>query len=560
MDIVGWLRSRAEAARRGARLVQATGVLRGFGPMTAVKMARDLLSGRRGAMAVIRYHAMVSPERPALVCGEQRYSYGELEERVYRLTHVLAGLGMRPGDRIGVFMHNNNAFLELAAAMPAVGGVAVQIGYRLKAPEVQYLLENSGAKALLFSPDLAPVVDETLKLMGGSIAKSACLSVGGHVDGYGDYETALAQHDGAQPEIISRTGSAGVMLYTSGTTGKSKGAARDFKKMGFVPVVSFISSLPMQRNERHLVLCPLYHSAAPAIAAMVMGFGGCIVIGPHFEPEEVLRIIEREHITSTLMVPTMLARICALPPETLRKYDTSSLRWVLSGAAPLPTETARKFEDAFGSILYNFYGATETGLVTVALPGEHTARPGTIGRAINGNEIRLLDGDGNDVPVGQVGEVFVRNEMMMDGYHGNDAATRAVMRDGFISVGDLGSFDADGYLYLADRKTDMIISGGVNIYPWEIEQRLHEHPAVMDAAVVGAPDPEWGEQVVAFVVKKPGTSPSNDELSEFVRAALADFKRPRRWFFVEELPRNATGKVLKRELKKRAQELMGGSS
>ena len=196
----------------------------------------------------------------------------------------------------------------------------------------------------------------------------------------------------------------------------------------------------------------------------------------HFDPELVLRTIERERITSITVVPTMMPRIIALGPEVLRKYDTSSLRWIMSGAAPLPTELARRIEDAFGPILYNFYGATETGLVTIALPGEHTARPGTIGRLINGNEVRLLDGDGHDVPHGQVGELYVRNGMLMDGYHGNQKATDDATRDGFISVGDLGVRDADGYLYLADRKTDMVISGGVNIYPWEIEQRLHEHP------------------------------------------------------------------------------------
>jgi fatty-acyl-CoA synthase len=286
---------------------------------------------------------------------------------------------------------------------------------------------------------------------------------------------------------------------------------------------------------------------------MVMSVGGCLVILPHFEPEEVLRAIEREKITSSFMVPTMLARLVALPRETIRKYDCSSLRWVMSGAAPLPTDVARRFEDSFGPVLYNFYGATETGLVTIALPGEHTARPGTIGRMVGGNQIRLIGPDGRDVPDGEVGELFVKNGMLMDGYHGNAEATRAATREGFISVGDLARRDADGYYYLADRKSDMVISGGVNIYPWEIEQRLHEHPAVHDAAVVGVPDPEWGESLVAFVVLENGRSATVEELQEHVRQTLADFKRPRRFFFVDSLPRNPTGKILKRELRQRAQ-------
>jgi fatty-acyl-CoA synthase len=203
-------------------------------------------------------------------------------------------------------------------------------------------------------------------------------------------------------------------------------------------------------------------------------------------------------------------------------------------------------------VLYNFYGATETGLVSLAKPGEHTARPGTIGRLVAGNQARLLDGDGHEVPLGQVGELYVRNSMMMDGYFGNQAATDAATRDGFISVGDLAYRDADGYYYLADRKTDMVISGGVNIYPWEIEQRLFEHPSVHDCAVVGVPDPEWGESLVAFVVLRAGQHATADELGEHVRAQLADYKRPRRVVFVETLPRTPTGKVLKRELKAQA--------
>jgi fatty-acyl-CoA synthase len=227
---------------------------------------------------------------------------------------------------------------------------------------------------------------------------------------------------------------------------------------------------------------------------------------------------------------------------------------IMSGAAPLPTPVARRVENTFGPILYNFYGATETGWVTLALPGEHTARPGTIGRAVGGNQIRLLDSDGHEVPSGEVGEVYVRNAMLIRGYDANQQATRAAMRDGFFSVGDLAYVDADGYYYLVDRKSDMVISGGVNIYPWEIEQRLHAHPAVQEAAVVGIPDEEWGESLAAFIVLRPGRSATADELTEWVRDELADYKRPRTLVFVDRLPHTSTGKVLKHELK---QQLIG---
>jgi len=543
--------------RRGVEVFYGSGIGHGMTPWKVVVLARDWARGRRGALAVIHMHAVVDPRRPAVVCDGARFDYGELEARMHRLSHVLVSLGMTPGDRIGAFMHNGHQYLELNAALPSVGGVAVQIGYRLKPSEVAYLVENSGCKALIFAADLAPVVEEMLALVAGKpdvkLTRERCLSVG-DVPGFDSYETRLAAADASAPAVVPGSGKSGVMVYTSGTTGRQKGASRDFGKMGYEPIVHFISSFPLKRDERHLVLCPLYHSAAPAMVAMVMGVGGCVVILPRFEPEEVLRTIERERITSLMAVPTMLQRLTSVAPEIQRRFDYSSLRWIMSGAAPLPTETARRTEELFGPVLYNFYGATETGLVTLARPGEHTARPGTIGRAVGGNEIALLDGEGHEVPVGQVGELYVRNDMMMDGYHGNAEATRAASKDGFISVGDLARRDEDGYYYLADRKTDMVISGGVNIYPWEIEEQLHRHPAVQEAAVVGVPDPEWGESLAAFIVLRPGQSATAAELGEHVRRDLADFKRPKRWFFVDELPRNPTGKILKRELKERAKE------
>ena len=547
-----------ELVRRGAQVFRATGMQETLRPMVALKMARDVPKGRKGTLAVVHLHAVADPLRPALVglssaegAREVRLNFGELEERINRLTHALRQLGVGPGERVGAFLHNAPEYLELTAALHAVGGVSVQMGYRAKAAEIAYLLENSGARVLVFHADLAPTVEEALALGKGKLTREGCVAVGG-APGFRSYEELLEGGDPTEPAKVPGGGFGGVMVYTSGTTGKSKGAARDFRKMGMGPILAFISQFPLRRDERHLVVCPLYHSAAPAFAAMVLGVGGCNVILPSFDAELVLRTIERERITSSMMVPTMLSRLMALPAEIRRKYDTSSLRWIMSGAAPLPTDLARRVEDAFGPILYNFYGATETGLVSLAKPGEHTARPGTIGKLVGGNRVRLLDGEGHDVPQGQVGELYVENAMLMDGYHDNDAATRAATREGFISVGDLAYQDKDGYLYLADRKSDMVISGGVNVYPWEIEQRLHEHPAVHEAAIVGVPDPEWGESLVAYVVLNEGRTATAEELQEFVRLQLADFKRPRKIYFVESLPRNPTGKVLKRELKAKA--------
>jgi fatty-acyl-CoA synthase len=283
--------------------------------------------------------------------------------------------------------------------------------------------------------------------------------------------------------------------------------------------------------------------------AIMLSLGATIVLMNHFDPEGALALIQRERITCSLMVPTMIVRIANLPDEALARYDTSSLRWIMSAAAPLTTEAARRFMQRFGPVLWNFYGATETGLVTLAGPADHVSRPGTIGRALRGNEIRLLDDAGQEVPRGQVGELYARNSTLISGYHNNEEATRSSQRDGFFSVGDMGRLDDDGYYYLESRKHDMVISGGVNIYPREIEDHLHTHPAILEAAVVGVPDPEWGETLRAFIVLRTGAALTEGEVIDYCRQALADFKRPRRVTFLVELPRNPTGKILKRELR-----------
>jgi fatty-acyl-CoA synthase len=365
------------------------------------------------------------------------------------------------------------------------------------------------------------------------------------------WDDAVAGQPGDLPPTARSGDGGGVIVYTSGTTGKPKGATRSWKQTGFDAVADMVAQVGMNHDDRHLVVCPLYHSAAPAFVAITMSLGATTVLMNHFDPEACLALIERERITSTLMVPTMLVRITALPAAVRRRYDTSSLRWIMSGAAPLATETARQVEAQFGPVLWNFYGATETGLVTLAGPGEHTARPGTVGRAMRGNQIRLLDDAGAEVPAGQVGEVYVRNSMLIGGYHKNRDATDKSIKDGFFSVGDLGRLDGDGFLYMESRKHDMVISGGVNIYPREIEDHLHTHPAIFDVAVVGVPDPEWGETLRAYVVVRPGHALTADEVADYCRRELADYKRPRQVVFVDELPRNPTGKILKRELRDR---------
>jgi fatty-acyl-CoA synthase len=345
---------------------------------------------------------------------------------------------------------------------------------------------------------------------------------------------------------------AAVVVYTSGTTGKPKGAVRKFPKDTMVAAMQFINETSMRVDDIHLVTAPLYHSTAFGFLALSHVLGATVVLMDEFKPEAFLELVDRYEVTTTATVPTMLQRLLDLPEQTRHRYDTRSLRLVFSGGAPLPGPLAIDFMDAFGDVLYNFYGATETGLVTLATPEDLRVAPGTIGKRLPGNAIRLVDDRQRDVASGSVGELYVKNNLLVAGYHNDDAATQASLLDGYFSVGDLARCDGEGRYFLEGRKRDMVISGGVNVYPAEVESVLEQHPDVGEVAVVGVPDREWGERVRAFVVPRTGSRLDEGALKAFARSRLAGPKVPRDFVVIDALPRNATGKVLKRELRERS--------
>jgi fatty-acyl-CoA synthase len=548
------LRKQVERARLLTSAVRSTRIVQPVRPSRLWEFMRGAAKVRIGPHLAVMFQAAAHPDREALVeyaaSGVRRMTWGELDATINRLANALLARGAA-GRPVALMLPNGSEYLVAQHALARLSATVVQIGYHLKAGEIAHILSNA-------EPAVTVVHAEQLEVMtsartqtghGGPMIVVGDLDARRHHSDLVEWDRALAAASPEIPALPRRGDSGGMIVYTSGTTGKSKGAHRSWRTTGLETVTDMIVQVGMRADDRHLVVCPLYHSAAPAFAAITQVLGGSIVLMNHFDPAGALDIIARERVTCSLMVPTMIIRLANLPDDVLARHDTRTLRWVMSAAAPLTTEAARRFMDRFGPVLWNFYGATETGLVTLAGPDDHLTRPGTIGRALRGNEIRLLDDGGREVALGEVGELYTRNSMLISGYHRNAEATQRSLRDGFFSVGDLGRRDAEGYYYLESRKHDLVISGGVNIYPREIEDHLQRHPAILDAAVVGVPDPEWGESLRAFVVLRPGYELSEQDVIAHCRDGLADYKRPRGVVFVPELPRNPTGKVLKRELR-----------
>lgn len=525
-------------------------------------LAQEAAHGRLNPSFIYRFWAAAAPDRPALVQATlpavkgsaetlpssplRTYTYRELNEAIDQVGLALARRGVGRGNSALLLLKNRVEFVVIQAALSRIGARATPASWRSTVPEVAYLARHSGAKAVFFDADIAEMIREAAPALD-SIPRTELFSVGGEAPGFTSFEELTRGVRGAAPD---RSAEGAVVMYTSGTTGKPKGAVRTFNDHDAMPAaLGFVGLTPFRLGEPHLVACPIYHTTAFGFATFAFMLGNTVLMLADFKPEVFLDVVERYRVATTAVVPTMLHRLVELGAPGLRGRDLSSLKAIFSGGAPLSGALAIEALDLLGDKVWNFYGATETGVVTLASPEDLRASPGTIGRAVPGVALRLIDEGGKDCKVGEVGELFARTGLQVKGYHDDPEATRGSMLGGYFSVGDLARVDARGCYFIEGRKRDMIISGGVNVYPAEVEEVLHEHPAVSEAAVVGAPDREWGERVRAFVVRRPGASLTEEELRAYCRERLAGPKVPREYVFLEELPHNPTGKVLKRELR-----------
>lgn len=533
-----------DRVRVAAQFSKSTGMLWSMKTAGLRELAKVMTSGAQNPSKIYRVHAQNSPDKLALVWRDRRSSWRELDEHIDRFAGGLQRRGIGRRESIIVMMKNRPEHLELGTAATRIGAASVAISWRSTAAELTYLANHSGAKGIAIDEDLLPVLEEAKPNLSRELLANVFVpgkSLDALLDGpkFVEKKREKADEDAA------------VVIYTSGTTGKPKGAVRKFPKDTMAAAMRFINETTMRVDDVHLVTCPLYHSTAFGFLAFAHVLGNTVVLMDEFKPETFLQLVDRHEVSTTAMVPTMLHRLLELPRATRARYDTRSLRVVFTTGAALPGPLANDFMDEFGDVVFNLYGSTETGMVTLAKPVDLRDAPGTIGKAVPGNDIRLLDDDKRDVPPGGVGELFVKNKVLVAGYHKDDKATNDSMLEGYFSVGDLARRDRDGRYFIEGRKRDMVISGGVNVYPAEVEGVLEQHPAVGEVAVIGVPDREWGERVRAFVVPKQGMTLDEGELKAFTKERLAGPKVPRDFVFLDALPRNPTGKVLKRELRER---------
>ncbi|RJL30393.1 acyl-CoA synthetase [Bailinhaonella thermotolerans] len=480
------------------------------------------------------------------------HTAGDLLARANRLTHALRSLGLEAGDGICGLVPNGADGLVLYLAALQAGWYYTPINWHLTGPEIGYIVADSEAKAYFVHARYAAEGARAAEESG--INPKRCFAVAGEVPGFTPYESLVAGH----PDTLPGERTAGAtMHYTSGTTGRPKGVRR--RLSGLDPddgaeLMTFLLSLfgiTPGRPNAHLVTSPNYHTAVTQFGGTALHMGHTLVYVDKWDAEETLRLVERYRVTNTHMVPTHFKRLLALPEDVRSRYDVSSMRWMIHAAAPCPVPVKRAMLDWWGDCVYEYYAATEGG-GTLATPEDWKAHPGTVGKAWPISELRIVDDDLNDVPAGTPGTIYMKMAGVSFDYKGDKAKTEANRLGDFFTVGDVGYLDQDGFLFLCDRKSDMIISGGANIYPAEIENEIMVHPKVADVAVFGIPDEEWGEQIKAVVEPAEGVTPGPglaEEILASLEGRLSRMKWPKSIDFIAEMPREPNGKLLKRKLR-----------
>jgi acyl-CoA synthetase (AMP-forming)/AMP-acid ligase II len=542
---IAGLASRVPAALGDAafevRVFSEVGILRPIRPDKLARVAERYI--RWGAAPALgsAANAITHPDHTAIIDEAGSLTWLETHHRSNALARALRDEGIGLGDGVAIMCRNHRYFIEATMACSKLGAVALYLNTAFAGPQLVDVMEREQPGALIYDQEFSELLSGVKQGMRRFVAWED------EVDEVG--ETTVEQLiSGAHSEDLEAPAEHGrYIILTSGTTGTPKGAQRS-QPEGLSALAALLSKIPRRSGETAMIAAPLFHSWGFLHFILSLPTAATMVLRARFDPEDTLRAVAEHRARVLAVVPVMMQRILALPEEVKRRYDLSSLEVTAASGSSLPGELATKWMDEFGDNLYNLYGSTEVAWATVATPDDMRAAPGTAGRPPRGTVIRIVDEEGRDLPPGETGRIFIGNQLAFEGYTGG--GDKEHLGD-LLSSGDVGHFDEDGRLFIDGRDDEMIVSGGENVFPREVEDLLADHEAVDEAAAIGVEDDEFGQRLRAFVVKREGKDTSEDDLKGYVKQNLARYKVPREIVFVDELPRNATGKVLKRELAER---------
>ena len=519
------------------RTLAGAGVIRPLRPDKLVRVAHKLARWGASPAAGVAGVAITDPQRPIVIDEAGSLTYAEMDRRSNALARGLSERGVGPGDGIAIMCRNHRGFVESTLAVSKLGAGGLYMNTAFSGPQLAGVVERERPAALIYDEEFSDLLAEA----GEGLLRLVAWAE----DGAGDdlaLDTLITDTDDADlepPEESSR-----FVILTSGTTGSPKGAQRaQPETLG--PLAAMFSRIPMRAGERTMIAAPMFHSWGLAHFMLGLSLGSTYVLERRFDPERTLRAVQEHGATALIVVPVMLQRILQLPDSVLDRYPLPSLRVTAASGSALPGSLAIEWMDRFGDNLYNLYGSTEVAWATIATPEDLRAAPGTAGLPPRGTAVKIVDPEGAELPAGRTGRVFVGNEMAFEGYTGGGGKE---IVEGLLSSGDVGHFDRDGRLFIDGRDDEMIVSGGENVFPREVEDLLSANAAIAEVAVIGVDDDEFGQRLKAFVVLRERDSLGEDELKEHVKRNLARYKVPREIVFLDSLPRNATGKVLKREL------------
>jgi acyl-CoA synthetase (AMP-forming)/AMP-acid ligase II len=544
---MGLLSSIAASARQSIsdavfemKVLHESGILAPVRPDRAAKIGSTFVRWGASPATGIATAAIHHPHEIALIDERGSLSFERVHRRSNALAHAFAEMGIGYGDGIGIMCRNHRGFVEATLAAAKLGASALYLNTMFAGPQLAEVTRREGPKVLVYDEEFTGLLEG----VDGDVAR-----VVGWCDGDEPGEPTLEQliAGGKESDLKPPPDKPRFVILTSGTTGTPKGAQRSSPD-GLLAMAALIEKIPFRARDTIVIAAPLFHSWGFFHFVVSLPTASTIVLRRRFDPEDTLRAVQESRAQVLGAVPVMIQRILQLPEETLASHDLSSLRITSLSGSALPGELAIEWMDRFGDTIYNLYGSTEVAYATVATPEDLRAAPGTAGRPPRGTVVRLYDESGQEVPRGEVGRIFVGNEMSFEGYTGGGGKE---VIDGLLCSGDVGHIDSAGRLFIDGRDDEMIVSGGENVFPREVEDLLADHEAVVEAAVIGVSDEEYGQRLKAFVVVAGDAEASEDELKAHVKANLASYKAPREVEFLAELPRNATGKVLKRELRER---------